>query len=610
MIRPLPPPRSAASLIRWSLRQTLGHRRRLAVLGAVIAVEAALLALGPWPMKILVDQVLGDEPMPPAVGTIAAVLPGAGQPTGMVIWCAAASVVLFAAAAACGVLQTVLSADLRQRLVYDLAARLFAHLQGLSLRFHARRSIGDAMRRVTGDCACVATMVRDAALPVAEGLLMMGVMLVVLWAINPRLAWIAVAILPPMVLVVRWCTRPVLDRGYEYACAEAGVWDAAERGLAHAPVLQAYSAEPWAEGQMGRTYALVLDRARALTLAQFRLKILSGLIFALATAGVFVVGGLEVYEGRLSIGGMLVFLTYLAALYAPIDATVHAAAAATEAAGGARRVLEILDEPEEVREAADARDLHLTPGVPPSIRIDRVNFGYEPGRPVLSDVAAFVPPGATVSLVGVSGAGKTTLASLVPRLFDPWSGRVLIDEQDLRTVRLRDLRERVSFVLQETYLFPTTIRENISYGRPGATPAEIEAAARAAGAHEFISKLPQAYDSVVGQRGATLSGGERQRIAIARALLKDAPILILDEPTSALDAETEDSFLAALDALRRGRTTLIIAHRLSTVQHSDLALVLDRGRIVESGPPAELLARDGAFAQLFAHRPSAGEATP
>jgi ATP-binding cassette subfamily B protein/subfamily B ATP-binding cassette protein MsbA len=229
---------------------------------------------------------------------------------------------------------------------------------------------------------------------------------------------------------------------------------------------------------------------------------------------------------------------------------------------------------------------------------ERVTFGYDPGRPVLHELSLEVTPGETIALVGATGAGKTTVVGLIPRFFDPWDGRVLVDERDVRDVQLKSLRQHIAIVLQEPFLFPITLAENIAYGRPHATLPEIEAAARAANAHEFIQRLPAGYQTIVGERGATLSGGERQRVSIARALLKDAPLLILDEPTSALDAETEASLLQALERLTRGRTTFIIAHRLSTIRRASRILVLDQGRLVESGTHDQLLRAGGRYAHL------------
>jgi ATP-binding cassette subfamily B protein/subfamily B ATP-binding cassette protein MsbA len=265
------------------------------------------------------------------------------------------------------------------------------------------------------------------------------------------------------------------------------------------------------------------------------------------------------------------------------------------AAGSARRVWEVLQTELSVADKPHALRLDNPRG---HLRFEKVTFGYEPGRPVLKDLFLDVPAGQTLAIVGMTGAGKSTLVSLVPRFFDPWQGTVLLDDHDLRDVQLKSLRRHVALVLQEPFLFPISIAENIAYGSPHATFSRIEAAARAANADEFIRRLPDGYHTIIGERGGTLSGGERQRISIARALLKDAPILILDEPTSALDAETEQALLRALEQLTRGRTTLIIAHRLSTIRRAHRILVLKDGEIVESGTRAELLARGGAYARF------------
>jgi ATP-binding cassette subfamily B protein/subfamily B ATP-binding cassette protein MsbA len=326
--------------------------------------------------------------------------------------------------------------------------------------------------------------------------------------------------------------------------------------------------------------------------SQLNFKIGVSAVSAIGTALVIIVGGSHVLAGTLSIGSLLVFLSYLASLYAPVETLAYSSAGFASAAAGARRVLDVLDSEEMVHEVPGAPAL---PEVRGDVSIEGVTVGYEPGRPVLHDVSIEARAGETIALVGPTGAGKSTLVSLIPRFFDPWSGRVVIDGHDVRSVSLSSLRSRITLVLQEPFLLPLSVAGNIAYGRPGASDEEIEAAARAANAHEFIERLPEGYETVLGERGATLSGGERQRLSIARALLKDAPILILDEPTSALDAETEGLLLSALERLMSGRTTFIIAHRLSTIRNADRIVVIDGGRVVEQGTHQELAGAGGTY---------------
>jgi ATP-binding cassette subfamily B protein/subfamily B ATP-binding cassette protein MsbA len=361
------------------------------------------------------------------------------------------------------------------------------------------------------------------------------------------------------------------------------------------PVVQAFGQEE-REHERFRAIAAQAIRARQRgSLLGGLTDLSSGLVTALGTAAILFVGAGAVLDDRMTVGALLVFIAYLRTLQLQLKSLTGVYLSLQTAGGSIDRVTEILDAEREVDDRPDARTL---PAVRGHIRVQGVVFGYEPDRPVLRDVSFQVRPGETVAIVGPTGAGKSTLVSLVPRFIDPAAGRITIDGHDLRDVQLRSLREQVALVLQEPFLFPLTIAENIAYGRPDATRGEIEAAARAANAGAFIERLPEGYQTLVGERGATLSGGERQRLSIARALLKDAPILVLDEPTSALDAETEHLLLEALARLMAGRTTLIIAHRLSTIRRADRILVLREGTIVESGSHVELLAAEGFYAHL------------
>jgi ATP-binding cassette, subfamily B, bacterial len=325
----------------------------------------------------------------------------------------------------------------------------------------------------------------------------------------------------------------------------------------------------------------------------FRLFV--GLTTAIGAAVIMWLGTQYALQGKVSAGDILVFIAYLHSLYQPLNSITTTTATVQNAMASAERVTEILDTAIQVQDAPQTRGVKLRG----EVIYDNVSFSYDAQLPTLKQISFRVKAGEVVALVGPSGAGKTTLVNLLVRFFDPSSGRVLIDGHDLRDLQLRSLREQIAMVLQEPFLFPVSIAENIAYGRPGATRVEIEAAAHAANAHQFITRLPEGYDTVIGERGATLSGGEKQRLSIARAFLKDAPILILDEPTSALDAGTEHLLLEALDRLMKQRTTLIIAHRLSTIRHAHRIIVLNQGEVAEQGRHLDLLARPGLYATLY-----------
>jgi ATP-binding cassette subfamily B protein/subfamily B ATP-binding cassette protein MsbA len=573
------------------LRYAKPHWRGLLVLIGTMLANIALDLLRPWPIKLVVDNVLGSQATP----GVLTVLPGVQDKHGLLLWVAIGTVLIFLLGTLTNVIYTYCSLLLGQRMTYSLATDLFAHLQRLSILFHHRKPVGDLISRVTGDSWCVNTLVTDAIVPAIQALVTLVAMFVVMWNLQPTLTLLALGVAPFFLIVIKVLGGPIKDRSREQRDLEGKMMNVVEESLSAMPAVQAFTREEH-EVKRFASYAdrTVVAYVRA-TVAGLWFELFAGLVTTLGTAAVIYVGADLALKGELSTGTIIVFLAYLSSLYDPLDSIAQTTTTVQGAAAEADRVCELLELEPEIQDRPGARAAKVSG----PIRYDKVSFAYEPGQPVLQDVDFVARPGETVAIVGPTGAGKTTMMNLLIRFFDPDSGAITIDGVDLRDMRHRSLREQIAMVLQDPFIFPVSIAENIAYGRPGATREQIQAAAVAANAHDYITRLPDGYDTLVGERGATLSGGEKQRLSIARAFLKDAPVLILDEPTSALDARTEAALLEALERLMEGRISFIIAHRLSTIRRAERILVLDRGRVVESGTHAELLAVGGLYAALY-----------
>jgi ABC-type multidrug transport system fused ATPase/permease subunit len=583
-------------LLPWTLSFLRQYRGRVALLAFLLLLEIVLSALQPWPLKLVIDHVLDKRPLPEPFDAWVMALTG-GNLVVLLALLIITGVLLQLTNQVVSAVGTQVQVDTGQHMVYSLRYRLFEHLQSLGLHHHITTNTGDAVYRVDVDAYAIENLVISGVIPLATSVVTLLVMFGILATLDLTIALLSLSVVPFLFLCLRYYMSTLSSQEERVKELESKLIERLYETFSAIRLVKGYARERYESHRYADAGDRTMRARIAVTRRQSLFSVTVGTITVLGTAVVLAVGGLHVMNNQMTVGSMTVVLAYLGAVYGPLASIAHTTGQLQGAIAGARRVRAVLAMTPETTDPPHAIEATAIKG---SIRFEDVAFSYPDGTEVLHDIGFEAQPGQMIALVGLTGAGKTTLVSLIPRFYTPTSGRVLVDGVDVRDYKLRSLRERIAIVLQDPVLFSGTIAENLRYGRLDATDAEIEEAARAAHAHEFISRLPKKYETHIAEAGGGLSGGERQRLSVARAILKDAPLLILDEPTSSLDAISEEIVFAALRRLRSSRTTIVIAHRLSTVRDADLILVLDGGRIAAQGRHDDLLKTSRLYRRMCA----------
>ncbi len=582
------------------------YRRALAYyrpfLGQTIAAVALTLVsiafglLRPWPFAYIVDPVLpaAGKEGPHHLAVLGHDLSAWSLPSIVLLMCSLI-VTFHLLAGMLNLFTGVIFLRVGLQSLLRLRTEIYAYLHSLPLKFHDQRRSADSSFRVAYDSQSIQAFYSKAIF-IFQSTFSIASTFAMMWVLDAKLTLLSLAVIPLMIGAMFIYAKRIRAESTTIAERESAVLTAAQEGLSSIKMVQAFGREEFEVAQFRSSARESLDANLRLNFISMKSALIISTLIVISTASMYYLGSMHVLDGSLKLGQLTVIIYLLAALYQPLEALTQVGWALEGAAAGAQRCFEVLDRADDVPDAPDAKTLETCQG---EIVYENVSFGYTNDRAILRGVNLRIEPGETVAFVGGTGAGKSTLLSLVPRFYDPIAGRVLLDGQDLRSLTKKSLRNQMSIVLQDTLLFSTTIRENIAYGRPDATEEEIIEAAKRAQAHDFILAQPDGYKSQVGERGGHLSVGQRQRIGIARAFLKNAPVLLLDEPTSALDPTTEASIMATIEELMQGRTTLIITHRIATVHHVEKIVVLGNGGIVEIGQGPELVTRGGCYAKLY-----------
>lgn len=583
------------------------YRGTLFVILIAMLVQTAMSVAGPWPLKIILDNVVGSHKLSPWLDILLKPILSGGSKMQIAAAAAIAAVVIAVLGAIASYVANYYTTSVGQWVANDLRIRTYHHLQQLSLSYYDSHQTGTLLSTITADVQTIQGFASSSTLGIVVDLFTIVAMLFIMFWLNWDFTLIAVAVTPFVLLLVSRFKKVVKKATHEVRKEQSKIVSVVEAGLQSMRVVKAFGREDLAEAELAEVSHATVDASLKARRVKALLSPIVSITVAICTAVVLWRGSALILAGVMTAGALTVFLSYLTKFFKPVQDLATMTNTIAQAAVGVDRVRAILDADTIIPERPDAREPQKLKG---DIEFEHVAFAYSADAPVLKDVNFKIQAGQLVGLVGSTGGGKSTIVSLIPRFYDPSAGAIKIDGVDIREFKFHAMREQIGYVLQETVLFEGTVRDNIAYGREGVTEEQIVEAAKLANADEFIARMPHGYDTMVGERGETLSGGQRQRIGIARAVIRNNPILILDEPTAALDTESERLVIEALERLMKGRTVITIAHRLSTIRDAHKIIVLKDGVVAEEGTHDELVARGGVYAELYRIQFSGPPANP